>query len=314
MTTGQPSLWSVTHTPLTPDTVLPQSAAAAPLVARGEVIGVCCFYAAEPRRFLADDMDLVREVANHIAYAMDNQRLYHEAKNAIAARDTFLSIASHELKTPLTALQLQTQSLHRMYEHAQIDEQVRLRKKVDVIGNQVNRMNNLVTRLLDISRIAVDRMEIDYERTNLTELINNLVPQFAEGADGPRPHLDFTGPPALWGLWDSGRIEQVLVNLISNAVKFGGGKPVHITLEERAGHAHVCVQDHGLGIPQQDQARIFERFERAVSARHYGGFGLGLWICRQLVEAHGGRITVNSKPNEGSAFEIDLPLAPTGLS
>ena len=294
-----------------PPEVLPRSALVAPLSARGQIIGCCYLGSVTPGRYRPADLELLRELADHIAYAIDNGRLYHEAKKAVTARDTFLSIASHELKTPLTALLLQVQTAQRQLERSPEQSLPKIPKKFEFMVLQVRRLNDLVTRLLDISRIAVSRVEVNYSPTDLAEVIRSIVTLYSgEQGTTNHPPLLYEGPAHLVGQWDTGRIEQVLTNLVSNAIKFGEGKPVIIGLEESDGWAHIRVQDQGLGIPEKDQARIFERFERAVSKRHFGGFGLGLWICRQFVQAHGGRISVKSQPRMGSAFFVDLPVHP----
>jgi signal transduction histidine kinase len=111
------------------------------------------------------------------------------------------------------------------------------------------------------------------------------------------------------GHWDGRRIEAVVANLLSNAIKFGEGKPIEITVDRSGDRAILIVADHGMGISLQDQLRVFQRFERAVSEQHFGGFGLGLWVVREVIESHGGTISVESSPGAGSIFRIDLPLA-----
>ena len=273
-----------------------------PLTARGRTLGVITLiYAESGRRFDASDLAFAEELARRAAIAVDNARLYKQAQDAVQLRDDFLSIASHELNTPLTPLKMQLAMLRDRPAPPE-----KLRSRLDVAARQVDRLTKLVSQLLDVSRIAAHRLSIEPEPTDLVELLHDVVDRQREVA--PTVSILFDAPPSAMGHVDAARIEQVLTNLLSNAVKYGEKKPVHVTLTADAGHATIAVRDSGIGIAPDKQARIFDRFERAVSSRHYGGFGLGLWISRQIVDASGGHIVVASEPGKGSTFTVVLPL------
>jgi signal transduction histidine kinase len=227
-------------------------------------------------------------------------------RRAVLARDEFLSIASHELKTPLTSLQLQVQSLERMGRE-QPERRVgdeKIQHKIKVVTRQTKRLTALINSLLDVTRITGGRLELIRERTSLLEIVAEVVSRL-----GVAPPIEVNAPQPVVGWWDRMRLDMVVGNLVSNAVKYGGGRPIEVTL--RAGDANAAelrVADRGIGIAEAELSRIFERFERAVPERHDGGLGLGLWIARKIVEAHGGRISVESRQGEGSTFTVTLPI------
>lgn len=231
------------------------------------------------------------------------ERRYVEAREAVLARDVFLSIASHELKTPLTSLKLHAQRLIRRANAADLPalpaEEVAAR--AHAMDLQATRLNTLIDELLDVSRITAGRLRFVREPVDLTALARDVVDRFGS------PLASVSGDLNAVGVWDRMRLDQVVTNLVSNALKYGEGKPVSVRIEASATRARLVVEDHGLGIPKEHQARIFDRFERFVSERHFGGFGLGLWISRQIVEGLGGTITVESEPGRGSTFAVDLP-------
>jgi signal transduction histidine kinase len=175
---------------------------------------------------------------------------------------------------------------------------------------QVNRLARLVDELLDVSRIAAGRLELHPEEVELASLVKELAAQLEPERERTGSTLTVHAESPIIGFWDRGRLEQLLTNLISNALKYGAGKPIEVTAAVLDGWVTVRVRDHGIGIAAEDQARIFERFERAVSVRKYGGLGLGLWIVRRIVDALEGRISVESELNTGSCFTVRLPMAP----
>jgi PAS domain S-box-containing protein len=231
------------------------------------------------------------------------------AQAAVRLRDEFLSIASHELRTPLTALQIQLQSMQGALAPQSALGPARWRHKLEVAGRQTTRLARLIDDLLDVSRISAGRLRLERERVDLAELAREVVARQASLAqlDGCRVELDCDRP--VWGLWDGSRLEQVLTNVVSNAIKYGDSKPVVVSVRAIGARAEVRVSDGGGGIRPEDLQRIFERFERA-SSTNYGGLGLGLFISRQIVEAHGGTIDAHSTPGEGSTFVIRLPRQP----
>jgi signal transduction histidine kinase len=185
-----------------------------------------------------------------------------------------------------------------------------VRPALERCERQVRRLEVLIDNLLDVSRISSGRLTLQPEDVDLAEVVRDVSARFADqiSASGSKLDLSVTGP--VIGHWDRLRLEQVVTNLLTNAIKYGRGRPLEATVEGTATHGLVRIRDHGIGIDPEQLTRIFGRFERAVSARSYGGLGLGLYIARQIVDAHGGRIEVESRPGEGSLFTIELPKAP----
>jgi len=223
-----------------------------------------------------------------------------ESKQAVLARDEFLSIASHELRTPLTALKLRLQAvLHSR------DLSEKAERRVDSAVRQTERLERLIDNLLDVSRITTGHLELDPEDFDLVEMARELADRFREQAPGVT--LSFEAAAPIVGRWDRLRLEQVVSNLLMNALKFGEGKPIFVSVATQPGHAVVSVADHGIGIAPQDLSRIFNQFERVLGRRTFGGLGMGLYIARQIARAHGGRIEVDSAQNRGSNFRVVLP-------
>jgi signal transduction histidine kinase len=231
---------------------------------------------------------------------------------AVRVRDDFLSIASHELKTPLTALRLQAQGLLRVAqtEETQAARRLtveRLHGRLQAIDRNVDRLHALIDKLLSLPRIASGRLDLDREPFDLAELVDDVAQRFADELARAGSSFDTRIDRPVNGAWDRLRLDQVLTNLLANAVKYGRGRPIELTLCAEPARAVIALRDHGIGIAPCDHRRIFERFERAVSDRNYGGFGLGLFIAKYVVEAHGGSIRVESTLGEGATFVVELP-------
>jgi PAS domain S-box-containing protein len=276
-----------------------------PLVARGRVLGcLTLLQSGSNRHYSEADLRMAEELAHRAALSVDNARLYREAQEAIRLRDEFLSIASHELKTPLTSLRLQLSLLERLLGSEVL---ARLGGKLEGAHRQVDRLASLVTTLLDVSRIATGRISLELSEVDFTlavrEALERLREVFAQA--GCTVTLQAGGPVV--GRWDALRLDQVIVNLLSNAAKYGQGRPITVTVEGDREQARLTVRDEGIGIAAEALPRLFGRFERAVSVRHYGGLGLGLYISRQIIEALGGRVSVDSRPGEGATFTVELP-------
>jgi len=234
-------------------------------------------------------------------------------RDAIKSRDDFLSIASHELNTPLTSLQLQTQIRLRKLrkgDRSLCDVQ-ELQSIFQADEGQIQRLVRLVDDMLDVSRIASGKFSIRPERFDLSlkikEIVERLKPQLSQA--GCEARMTSTGP--VIGTWDRHRIAQVASNLVSNAMKYGPGRPIEIRVWRSGQSAFFSVTDHGIGIAPEDQQRIFERFERAASRSQASGLGLGLAIASEILEAHQGSITVKSQPAQGSTFTVEIPLDST---
>ena len=376
----------------------PRSAIMVPMRARGRSIGLLWLYTMESeRRYDPVDLELAEDLGRRAALAIDNARLYAEAQAAIRARDIFLTVASHELRSPLTALQIQVHSMRRMAARAAFHpgpapppdvtrlpgpvgegrgpvhvspegirvgegrgpvhvspegirvgegrgpvhvspegirgssatslsvatalEGVRLPEgtpaprslekiaaKIEVAARQVARLTRLVDDLLDVSQIGAGRLRLRLERLDLLALVTDVHARLEGQLAQARCSLELRAQGPVVGLWDRSRIEQVVVNLLSNAMKYGIGARIEVDVQATPQNARLCVRDHGIGIAPEDQSRIFDRFERAVSERHYAGLGMGLWIVRKIVAAHNGSIRVESKPGAGALFTVELPL------
>jgi PAS domain S-box-containing protein len=278
-----------------------------PIRSRDSSFGAISFVSSG-RHFTQRDLRVARELADRAASAIENARLFKRAQEAVRVRDDFLSVASHELKTPLTPMLLQVQSLLRGARPGGKEPlSPKVTGKLDAMGRQVLRLERLVDRLLDISRITAGRLELELEEVDLAALAKEVASRFDAELAQTGSRLEFEAAGPMLGQWDRLRLDQIVTNLITNALKFGEGKPVELRLAHLEDAVRLTVRDHGIGISPADQARIFERFERAVSTTHFGGFGLGLWIVRQIVERLGGTIGVESTLGQGSTFTVRLP-------
>ncbi|WP_437850539.1 AAA family ATPase [Sorangium sp. So ce363] len=284
-----------------------------PLLARYRRFGVMTLLATAPRpRYGSSDLRLAEELGFRAALALDNSRLFAEAQEAIERRNEFLLVASHELKTPLTSLKMQAHLLERLlprYRRAEISPE-RIDAALQVLNRQIARLAHLVNELLDVTRLNAGRLTLTRAPFDLAALTREVVERMRQQLASARcrTELDLEGP--VIGHWDASRMEQVLINLLSNAIKYGAGAPIHVVVRAEGDRALLVVRDHGMGIAEADQARIFERFERAVSVRNFGGLGLGLYIVRWIVTSHGGTIRVESTPGAGATFVVELPLHP----
>lgn len=284
----------------------------APLEHRRRVFGhITLMRDAGGPAYTAEDEALLDDLAHRAAQAIDNARLYGEAQAAVAARDEFLSIASHELRTPLTALRLALENMRRVSTREAIETlpPQYVERVLGTAERQGQRLEKLVAALLDVSRIHMGRLELDVEEVELGAVVGEAMGAIEDEAAQTGSAIVVRGDPVR-GYWDRLRVSQVVTNLLSNAVKYGGGKPVHVDYGVRGDRAFLVVRDQGIGIDPANQPQIFERFERAVSSRNYGGLGLGLYIVKRIVEAHGGAIRVDSRPGAGATFEVELPQRP----
>ncbi len=234
-----------------------------------------------------------------------------QAHEALRLRDEFLSIASHELRTPLTALLLQLEWLRRASERASAAlTPDRLVEKVHRASRNAGRLEELVAALLDASRIAHGKLALKREEVDLGALLDELIEDLGDSARGAgcEMRLEKTSPAS--GSWDRSRVEQILLNLLANAIKYGAGSAITVVLDADADDACVVVRDEGPGVNEGDADRIFDRFERAVSAQHYGGLGLGLYIARYIARAHGGEVELVREGRPGATFRLTLPRKP----
>ena len=235
------------------------------------------------------------------------QRRNAELAEAVAARDTFIAVAAHELRNPMTPIIGQVDYLLSSVQSGktqphQIEE--RLQRIQRAMAQYVRR----ASALLDVSRINTGTFRLDPTAFDLTALLHDVVEGFAEAARYAGSPIGITAPASLPGRWDRLAMEQIIDNLVSNAIKYGARRPVEVCVEEDGGAVLLRVRDHGAGISMQDRERIFGRFERAVgSNERHSGFGVGLWVVGQLAEAMQGAVTVADAHGGGTVFNVSLP-------
>lgn len=285
----------------------PQSLIAVPLVAWGRPLGeLLVLREAQQRTYRTEEKVLLESLASRVALAIEDARLYGAATQAVRARDDLLSVAGHELKTPLQALQLHLQLLVRTARGG--GETMGLVERAERALRSSERLRLLLDDLLDVSRVQAGQLKLRRETVELDALVREGLARMSEELARAGCELTLRAEPVC-GEWDRLRLEQVISNLLSNAVKYGAGHPLEVGVAALdAAWARVWVKDGGIGIAPEDQERIFERFTRGSGVGHIHGLGLGLWITRRMVEAHGGRIRVESAAGQGSTFIVELPL------
>jgi signal transduction histidine kinase len=256
--------------------------------------------------FLSDAtrlLALASELGRRTALAIENARALEQAREALRARDEFLSIAAHEIRGPITSIHLAVQTL---IERGEVDgSSARL---LEAIERADRRLTRFVDELLDVGRIQSDRFHFQSEEVNLSELVREVTARLGEEANQAGSPLSVAIEGEVIGQWDRFRLDQVVTNLLSNAIKFGQGKPIEVRVSAAGPLARLVVRDRGLGIAADKLERVFRPFERAVQGRQYGGLGLGLYIVRTIVEGLGGEIRVESELGSGSTFSVLLPL------
>ncbi len=249
---------------------------------------------------------LAREVAARVASALQNSRFYDMAREAIRARDEFVLLASHELRTPLSSLLLLVDHRMRRKRQGQEDEGP---QRDEAIARQVRRLTGLVERMLDAVRVQAEGISLTPEPCDLGTLLETAVKGVTERTRRPAgARIGLHSDSAVVGMWDRARMAKAVDELLDNAVKFGAGKPIEVELRQEGSDAVLTVQDHGVGIPADRLASIFSPFERAASKEHYGGLGLGLFVTKAIIEAHGGSLNVTSRQGDGATFVVRAPL------
>lgn len=270
------------------------------ILARGRVITS----SDNKQKFIGINIDITEQKITEYKLRLTETNLLH----ALSVRDEFLAIASHELKTPLTSLKLQNQIFQRGLARNENYTQEKVKTFIEKNCVQIDRLTRLVDDMLDISRIRTGKFTIKKEMCDLNRMISDILvrtrEQFEASGSG-QPVIESFDPVS--GEWDPLRIDQVLTNIITNAIRYGQGKPITISVKNYNESVRVSVRDQGLGIPKSDQTKIFQRYERGMLAREVSGLGLGLFISKQIIDAHGGKIWVESEVNKGSTFYIDLP-------
>lgn len=251
-----------------------------------------------------DELGQLSESLNGMVTSLRQQ------KTAVNIRDEFLSLASHELKTPLTTLKLQIQMRKRNMEKGDLSafEPEKMKRHLENEDAQLNRLVRLVEDMLDISRIRVGKFSLRIEQVDIVQLARDVIQRLEVQIRESRSEIELVAPESLSGEWDSYRLEQVFVNLLTNAMKYGRQGKITLSIVPNIDYVEMSVADQGIGISESDQDRIFQQFERAVSSSEASGLGLGLYIVKQIITAHQGEIRVQSEPGKGSIFTIRLPL------
>lgn len=284
-----------------------------PIRARGKVRGSLAFIAGTSKpNFSALDLALAEDLGRRAGIAIENALLYSAAQSAIRARDEFVSIASHELKTPITSLKMQLQMMLRgiNVEKNQAPSPEKLLKALTSSTKQIDRLTVLIEDLLDVTRIETGKLTYKFEKVDLSLMVKEIMDRYAEEAKYAKTEFKQNLQENVFSFCDRYRIEQVFINLLSNAIKYGANNPIEVTVTSEPGKAIIIVKDQGLGIAKEMQGKIFERFERAISSTNISGLGLGLYITKQIIDAHQGSIEVESDLKVGSTFKVCLP---TGL-
>lgn len=287
-----------------------KSAMIVPLSGRNGAVGAITFVTTESgRRYDERDLELAKELARRASIAMENARLYREAQQAVQLRNEFLSVAAHELKTPITSLRGFSQAVIRQFEiEHRIDER-RVHRAFQVIDQQSEKLTRLVSQLLDLSRIDAGRLSLEREELELGELVRGVV----EAVQGASPHWDVALHihEPIWIAGDAVRLGQVLRSLLDNAIRYspGGGKIDVDVWSPVIGQAKLAVRDRGVGIPLEHRDKLFGRFHQAHSSDHVSGLGLGLHLSKHIVELHEGTIEAEFPPDGGTRFVVTLPTA-----
>lgn len=249
---------------------------------------------------------VISVIAAHLSDTLRKESF--QSQRSLNLKDEFIVLASHELNTPLTSLNLQTQmAAKKLKENKHSTES--MEKLVTLYNSQLSRIIKTVDDMFHISQIQSGKLKLEHSQANLGMLVQNVVDSSGQKILTEELTIDIEIQNEIIGKWDTFRIEQVLLNLITNAVKFSDGKPIKIIVAQKEGWAIIDIIDQGIGISPDNQKRVFEKYERAVSRNDYSGLGLGLYISSQIARAHGGQITVDSKLGEGSKFSLHLPIS-----
>jgi PAS domain S-box-containing protein len=256
------------------------------------------------------DVELFCVVVTDLTEQRRQEELYRAARLEIEARDRLFSVAAHELRNPLTVLELKAQLLATLLDESREGAALSLENAtatVDRVRAQAKRIRELIGKLLDIGSIGAGRVQLAREEVDLAEVVRSVLERSSE-------QIERSGSPItldlhqIRGRWDRVRLEQVVDNLVSNATKYGLGCPIRVFVEKVDGMARLGVEDQGRGIPEEARDRIFRPYERMAEAVAHPGLGIGLFITAEIVKAHGGSIRVEARPGGGSRFVVELPL------
>jgi signal transduction histidine kinase len=270
-----------------------------PLPAAGRVVGYFSVIGPPSRLYTEREIELFEELGRRCAVALENARLLKCTQDDVRAREEFLAVAAHEIRGPITTIRLAIEGLRTGLAPSTT--------LIDMIDREEHRLASLVDELLDLGRIQSGRLHLDLQPVDLAAVVREVAERMKPDLARSGSQLTIVGANTLMGRWDPLRLYQVVTNLVSNANKFGQGKPIEIELGCTRDRAVLKITDHGIGIPADRLSAVFNPFERAVPARHYGGLGLGLYIVRSIVTNLGGTIDLHSRIHEGTTFVIELP-------
>jgi signal transduction histidine kinase len=284
-----------------------------PLIARGRIVGAAMLLA-DDRVYDAQDLKLAEELMALFAMAFDNVNMFRKMQKAIQDRDEFLSIATHEIRNPLTPMMLHLSKIEDILTDSPLTEEKAqiVKKSISVFHRQADRLIHFFNKILNLSEIDSNRLQLEWVETDFAKLIQDVCARFDYQVGGLTSVIHFANrcTSQCRGLCDPERMEQVVCNLLSNAIKYGDGKPIEVQLTYENSQAALQVTDHGIGIAPGDLARIFDRYQRVETDRRTQGVGLGLHIAQKIVQAHGGEISVKSELKTGSTFLVRLPCVP----
>ncbi|HAR41629.1 MAG TPA: hypothetical protein DCS07_03200 [Bdellovibrionales bacterium] len=282
-----------------------------PLKARGSLLGILVLFSASPGRYQEiASSQLIEQLVDRAANALDNAMLFASAQKALQDREDFLSIASHELRTPLTGLRTQVQLLARLATRNQLASYPmdKLSTLLDGSDRHIERLGRLISELLDLARARSGTLHLNLEEFDLGLLLTEAMERLRNEINALKCEVVLDLQNGVIGTWDRVKLEEVVVNLLTNALKYAPGKPIEMRVWKEQDKVLFSVHDHGQGIPKHEQSRIFMRFKRAHRNTEVSGFGLGLYIAQQIILAHGGSIWVKSELGQGAVFTVELPL------
>jgi signal transduction histidine kinase len=288
----------------------PQTSIIVPLRSAENTLGVLTLARSKSDQpYGSRDLSLIEDLARRAAMALDNARLYEEARQALQVRDHFLSIASHELKTPMTSILGTTQLLLRRFEKEETIDP-RVTRNLQILARQTQRLNQLVASLLDISRLEVGQFTIDENPVDIVQIVKRVADETSAALDQHTIEYQCEESPVMV-FGDELRLEQVFQNLLQNAIKYSPkGGTVHLKVKRLDRQVQIEVKDEGIGIPAEALPRLFSRFYRVnnPNSQRIPGVGLGLYVVKEIISLHQGTVEVSSAEGQGSTFTILLPL------
>ena len=281
-----------------------------PIQSHGKIYGVLTLISSNDHvPYQENDLKIAEELGLRAGQAIENSKLYEQAQQAIRSRDSLISVSAHELLTPVSGSKLQMQLMRKRMALGQDITPVMVSKMIDQTERQLDRLSRLVNEMLDLSRINLGKLTIERTTTDLSGLVSDIVDRMMGPLVSSNCTVSTKIAPGIIGELDSYRLEQVLSNLLSNAARYARGKSVVVALALiDPDTVELSVADEGIGVRKEDLERIFQRFERAATIDEGSGLGLGLFVVRQIVEAHGGLVTAESTFGKGSRFTAQLPL------